>query len=188
MLIVLSIVLALAFWAMKKVNQSSKEKPYKTLFQNLAQHQGFNEEFEGFNIRSIKFSVNVCESDCPEGMPTLNAEVEKPKIIRGGDARSFILFNSAFPSLFPEELEPMTSSYNYKCVEGYLRKDNSDGSKSIFKSFYTFTYEYCLPKDEKSNDNNPLGLCLTDRIMGNSKLFAGNCKTRFLGWLVPEKE
>jgi hypothetical protein len=37
-------------------------------------------------------------------------------------------------------IEPIYSNIlSFKCVEGYLRKDNSDGSKSLFKSFYTFT-------------------------------------------------
>jgi uncharacterized protein YihD (DUF1040 family) len=186
MLIVLVIVLALAFWAINKVNQSYKDKPYKTLFQSLAQEQGFSHELENFNVRSINFSIKVCESDCPEGIPTLNVEVKEPKVLRDGDIGSFVLLKSAFPSLFPEDLESYT--YAHKCVEGYLRKANSDGSRSVFKPFYTFTYEYCLPKDEKSQTNKASDLCLTDRVMGNSKLFAGDCKTRFLGWLVPDKE
>lgn len=185
-LIGLAIVLGLAFWGMNKADQSFKEKPYKTLFQSLAQQQGFSEELEGFNIRSIKFSVDVCETDCPEGMPTLNAEVERPKIVRDGDRGSFVLFKNAFPSLLPEELDSMT--YSYKCVEGYLRKDNSDGSKSIYKNFHTFAYEYCLPKDAEPRGNKPAGLCSANRVMGNSKLFAGECKTRFLGWLVEDKK
>lgn len=188
MLIVLAIVLALAFWAMNKMNQSYKDKPYKTLFQNLAQQQGFSEELEDFKVRSINFSIKVCETDCPEGLPTLNVEVEQPKILRDGDIGSLVLFKNAFPSLFPEGMESVTINSNFKCVEGYLRKDNSDGSKSLFKSFYTFTYEYCLPKEDESIGSKTVGLCLTDRVMGNSKLFAGDCKTRFLGWLVPDKE
>jgi hypothetical protein len=184
-LAVCAIVLALAFWAMHKVNQNFKDKQFKTLFQSLAQKQGFSEELEDFKVRSLNFSMKVCESDCSEGLPTFNVEVKQPKIVRDGDIGSFILFKNAFPSLFPEGLESMT--YAYKCVEGYLRKDNDDGSKSVFKSFYTFTYEYCLPKDEESNGNKLAGLCFTDRVMGNSTLFAGDCKTRFSGWLVQDK-
>jgi hypothetical protein len=185
MLVVLAIVLALAFWGMHKANQSFKDKPYKTLFQGLAQKQGFSDELEGFNIRSIKYSLNVCEADCPEGMPKLKAEVDQPKITRDEYTGSFILFKNAFPSLLPKELDSMT--YVYKCVEGYLRKDNSDGSKSVYKNFYTFTYEYCLPKDAEARGNKPAGLCSANRVMGNSKLFAGECKARFLGWLVEDK-
>jgi hypothetical protein len=185
MLVVLAIVLALAFWGMDKANQSFKAKPYETLFQSLAQKQGFSDELEGFNIRSIKYSLNVCEADCPEGMPRLKAEVDQPKITRDEYTGSFILFKNAFPSLLPEELDSMT--YVYKCVEGYLRKDNSDGSKSVYKNFYTFTYEYCLPKDAEARGNKPAGLCSANRVIGNSKLFAGECKARFLGWLVEDK-
>lgn len=187
-LVLLAAVLALAFWAMNKVNQSFKDKPYKTLLQSLAQRQGFSEELEGFKVRSINFFIKVCETDCPEGLPKLNVEVEQPKISRDGDIGSFVLLENAFPSLFPEGIGSMTTNSNFKCVEGYFRKDNSDGSKSLFKSFYTFTYEYCLPEDEESIGNKPTGLCLTDRIMGNSKLFAGDCKTRFSGWLVQSNE
>lgn len=184
-LIVSAIVLFSAYWAMEKFKQSSKDKPYKILLQSSAQKQGFSDELEGFKVRSINFQKKVCETDCPEGLPKFNVEVEQPKILKDGDRGSFVMMKSAFPSLFPEGIG---YTYNLQCVEGYLRKDNSDGSKSLFKSFYKFTYEYCLPEDEESIGNKLTGLCFTDRVMGNSKLFAGDCKTRFSGWLVQSNE